>query len=440
MLLQQQQPNNLPLGGSAPRARTNLTGTPQRRAGFSDPRRLFNRSSSDGSKSSSISRSVLFASDDDVKKYVTAAQPCGNPYGMVHVITACTVLAGIFFGSYYTTRYKTMFAEIQTIQGQTKKLSEQLIQARRQLSETESRTRLFEEERNQIALQYQYLETGNYKGLDKLKSDGPRLSNIEVNAYGGISGYQTPTVVHGSTHFYIDSSKLPESERNKREKAQMFRAAKLKERIQEISKRELLDRFGQGPHRVEFELAFFDHAEANVLSNKFVVEMASSDLMPHSVLLFLEMIQHKLWDNTAIVHNKDHVVTASPTNFYTGESKNAEFDEAGLSRVSFQEYHEHFPHEKYTLGFAGRPGGPDFYISVEDNIEKHGPGGFEDSDIKEEADPCFARVVQGFDTVDRIYERGVDSELGVNIVGIVQARILSNREFNKNNIDGMTSR
>jgi hypothetical protein len=40
------------------------------------------------------------------------------------------------------------------------------------------------------------------------------------------------------------------------------------------------------------------------------------------------------------------------------------FVKSGLDSVLFQEYSEKFPHVKYTLGYAGRPGGPDFYIST----------------------------------------------------------------------------
>jgi hypothetical protein len=40
------------------------------------------------------------------------------------------------------------------------------------------------------------------------------------------------------------------------------------------------------------------------------------------------------------------------------------FRRAGLDGVVFQEYSPKFPHEKFTVGYAGRPGGPDFYIST----------------------------------------------------------------------------
>ena len=68
--------------------------------------------------------------------------------------------------------------------------------------------------------------------------------------------------------------------------------------------------------------------------------------------------------------------------------------------VPIQEYSPDFPHVKYTLGLAGRPGGPDFYISTLDNTHNHGPGSQnEDAKVLGEADPCFGRVIAGIETV-----------------------------------------
>ena len=41
------------------------------------------------------------------------------------------------------------------------------------------------------------------------------------------------------------------------------------------------------------------------------------------------------------------------------------FYEAGLARYSIPEYSPDYPHEKYTIGFAGRGGGEFFYISTQ---------------------------------------------------------------------------
>ena len=68
-----------------------------------------------------------------------------------------------------------------------------------------------------------------------------------------------------------------------------------------------------------------------------------------------------------------------------------------------------FPHKKYTLGYAGRPGGPDFYISTADNTHNHGPGGQGNYDDPSEADPCFASVVLGYESVvERVHQSHVE--------------------------------
>ncbi len=53
-----------------------------------------------------------------------------------------------------------------------------------------------------------------------------------------------------------------------------------------------------------------------------------------------------------------------------------------------------YPHEKYTLGFAGRGGGNAIYFSTLNNTMTHGPG--TDRGGKDpEADSCFGRVLAG---------------------------------------------
>jgi len=197
----------------------------------------------------------------------------------------------------------------------------------------------------------------------------------------------------------------------------------LKGQIQEVSRREALERFGPGPHIVEFNVIFSDDSPDEEPS-KFAIEMAPLDLMPHSVLLFLEMVEKQLWDETAFVHHTHHIISATPTIYHTGISKRSDFEKEGLAQVAFQEYTEEYPHDVYTLGFSGRPGGPDFYISTMDNSQMHGPGGQMEAELIEEADPCFAKVIRGFDVVDRIYQKGVVAPLDIHVVGIVNAQII----------------
>ena len=97
-----------------------------------------------------------------------------------------------------------------------------------------------------------------------------------------------------------------------------------------------------------------------------------------------------------------------PFDIREDDDKREDFVETGYTSVSYQEYSDNFPHKQYTLGYAGRPGGPNFYINMKDNSRVHGPDGRTgeleyDEDGEGDADPCFARVVAGFDAVDRMH-------------------------------------
>jgi len=172
-------------------------------------------------------------------------------------------------------------------------------------------------------------------------------------------------------------------------------------------------RFGEGPYKIRFTLDFPPEEghedEEDTGPNTFVVEMAPLDLMPHSVHHFLEMVSHGLLVGTSFHRNAHHVIQAGPTPYYKSEGKNLRkgFTENRLTSVAFQEYSPEFPHEKYTLGFAGRPGGPDWYVSTVDNTKNHGPGGQSSYALASEADPCFGKVISGFDAVDRVHKMPV---------------------------------
>ena len=181
---------------------------------------------------------------------------------------------------------------------------------------------------------------------------------------------------------------------------------------------------------MEFTLQFMNEDGAFVpevaksRTNKFVIELAPLSLMPHSVLHFLEMIDHQLWDGNAFVHHVDHVVQAVPTAFRTAISQKQTFIDAGLSELAFQEYHEDYPHDAYTVGFSGRPGGMEFYINTQDNAQIHGPGGQHQHDLHEEGDPCFAKVVSGHHVIDRMHQKNVEAKRDIHIIGIEKAVLL----------------
>lgn len=156
--------------------------------------------------------------------------------------------------------------------------------------------------------------------------------------------------------------------------------------------------------------------------------------MPVTVNLFLQQVHHKLWNGCAFVINAMHILQAGPHKFvnerYVPNHKELmrKFTDSKLDKMPFQEYHEDYPHDQYTLGYAGRPGGPDFYINKINNSKNHGPGGQKIHDLHEEADPCFGKVIKGTELLDEMNKIPVDYKSGHVLnhhVQIVDARIVT---------------
>jgi hypothetical protein len=80
------------------------------------------------------------------------------------------------------------------------------------------------------------------------------------------------------------------------------------------------------------------------------------------------------------------------------------FAERGLASLFYPEYSPLFPHEKWTLGMTGRPGGPDWYINKQNNTVGHAPGGQSQFPLADMyGDPCFAKVIDGFDALEKVF-------------------------------------
>lgn len=126
------------------------------------------------------------------------------------------------------------------------------------------------------------------------------------------------------------------------------------------------------------------------------IRMAPIELMPYAVYKFLQIIKH--WKGGSFHRNAGHVLQAQVTDPLEGS-------------LAFQEYNPSFPHEQFTMGFAGRPGGPAFYISTIDNTHNHGPASQGSSS---EADSCFAKVLESSHSVVQFMQRqpGADDNYG----------------------------
>lgn len=155
--------------------------------------------------------------------------------------------------------------------------------------------------------------------------------------------------------------------------------------------------------------------------------------MPHSVNTFLNAVHKKLWDGTVFVRNRPHVLvahTAAPGSDRMSELRRA----GGLDRLAFREHSEEYPHVRGTVGFAGRPGGPNFYVNKMDNTADHGRGPHQSrgdnggdwapSSDEHEGDPCFGKIVTagGMELMDEMSALPVGDDIGTFVRPVVIRR------------------
>ena len=169
------------------------------------------------------------------------------------------------------------------------------------------------------------------------------------------------------------------------------RGLQLTKQLQDVTRQLLIKRYGiHDTYRVEVNVIFPetvpDTSRHKGSTGTIVIEMAPIDLIPVSVFYFLEMA--RTWKQGAFHRNAGHVLQVSSVSGAHG----------GRTHMPFQEYSPSHPHAKGTTGYAGRPSGPGWYVSIMDNTRNHGPGS-QQKHNPHEADANFGHVVQGMDDV-----------------------------------------
>jgi len=150
--------------------------------------------------------------------------------------------------------------------------------------------------------------------------------------------------------------------------------------------------YGTKNYRIKFDLEFqstIPDFETKGKDGSLLIELAPISLIPCSVYNFLEIA--RTWKKGAFHRNAGHVLQAIARSDIT-------------QSMPFQEYNKEYPHKKGTIGYAGRPSGPEFYVSTQDNSRNHGPGS-QQKHNPYEADCIIGTVIQGMEdgTVDRIH-------------------------------------
>ena len=170
---------------------------------------------------------------------------------------------------------------------------------------------------------------------------------------------------------------------------------KMTRKLQDATREVLKLRYGDAGamnYRVELILEFqpsIPDFDENGKDGSILIEMAPISLVPCSVYNFMEIA--RTWKNGAFHRNADHVLQAIARSDVT-------------ESMPFQEYSKEYPHEKGTVGYAGRPSGPAFYVSIRNNSKNHGPGSQQKRNPYE-ADCAIGRVIRGMEdgTVARVH-------------------------------------
>jgi len=178
-----------------------------------------------------------------------------------------------------------------------------------------------------------------------------------------------------------------------RQKAQEERIEGLQKAIQELDRLELEEKWGPGPYHIQVVVQIEG-------DRKFmIIETAPNHLVPHSIKTFMNLVEKKVWDRTVLYHQVQHVTVGVPVDI-EGDRRSPDIAKGLL----FAEYSKEYPHHEKTIGFQGSPGGPEFYINLDNNVKIHGPGGQQYDDMFEEADSCFGTIIQGDGTLEQFKE------------------------------------
>merc|ERR1711983_450675 len=79
-----------------------------------------------------------------------------------------------------------------------------------------------------------------------------------------------------------------QADNNEVEASYQSNVLKMREEVQQMSRREVLHKFGRGPYRIEISLDFPDSSGDG--PSVFLLELAPLNLMPHSVYMFLQQV------------------------------------------------------------------------------------------------------------------------------------------------------
>jgi len=165
-----------------------------------------------------------------------------------------------------------------------------------------------------------------------------------------------------------------------------------------------LFRFGPGPYYVEVKVIVQGR------SRYFTLQTVSSNIMPHAVYVFIDMVDRKMWDNSTIVyngHSSVELVPNSPDGYsLEGDRSNA--------KLAFSEHSNKFSEERNTIGFTERG---QVVLNMNGNSRLHS------GDENEKS--IFAKVIIGLSTLSFMKQESIAKEIQSTVIESIKIVYLS---------------
>lgn len=168
-------------------------------------------------------------------------------------------------------------------------------------------------------------------------------------------------------------------------------------------------RYGKGPFLIRFNVRFPGEEE----TESFQVQLANLGDMPHTIFVLMELISLKVYDGTVIKSREEGIIEAGnlvDADHAVSAKVMGRLVKYGYEKpISFVERSDSLHHDELTVGFVNS--GPTMAFNTIDNTKKRGPEGSND--------PCFGKVVSGYDTLLRIQQ---SDGAPVELVGVERVK------------------
>lgn len=261
----------------------------------------------------------------------------------------------------------------------------------------------------ELKLEVENLHKDNELSYQELKFNGKTPENLAAG---------DKEATGGSSITDMESEEYAKMEEE--EETLVNRIDRLEKTIQKNAVKRLGDRYGNGQYRFKVNVR-----DLNNSLRYFVIETAMLEEMPHAIDHFFRMIEKKLWDGLALTHEPNsQFITATPMK--TDESHTwvgQRFVEANLTHMAFTEHSPTYPpphHRKFAVAFSGRPGGPGFYISLENDLE-----------YAHEHESTFGVVMEGRDILYQLFlqkDMSIKRILTIESIDILPTKVPKERK------------